>query len=131
MQASFARVGHRAGIRRILSIFSIFSHAITHIRKRNQTQAHTTPASQSELHGNIIEAGIFGILFQRTVTEVRVLQRNCSIKNKCQGINRRIGSRIGKVHLRTVTQAIGHSAHCLAITRPLVCQMPVSIPCIR
>ena len=68
MQASFARVGHRAGIRRILSIFSIFSHAITHIRKRNQTQAHTTPASQSELHCTIIEAGIFGILVQRTIT---------------------------------------------------------------
>ena len=128
MQTAFARISHRAGAGRIVNILSVFTHSVTDIRVRHHADAHATPFGHPELHGYVIETGVFGILLQRAVTEIRVLQRDCPVEDEGQRIDRRVGSRVGIIHLCPAAQAIGHSAHCPAVTRPLVCQMPEAIP---
>ena len=74
MQTSFSRIAYRRRFVWEFRIFPVLSHAVSHIRIRQQSQAYGSPFTCTKLHRDVIKTGILGISFQSTVTELILLK---------------------------------------------------------
>ena len=115
----------------VSSLFRFYETKEQQRQEALQAEADARPLGGTELHGDIVETGILGIQLLHPIAEIGVLQRNAAIKDERQRVYGRIRRRICKVYLKLVPQGVGHASHTLAISRSLVCQLSVTIPCVR
>ena len=70
-----------------IGISIIFADVIAHVGIGQQAEADTCPRGCSELHRDVVEAGVLGIHLLRPIAEVRILQGDASIKNEGKRIH--------------------------------------------
>lgn len=111
------RIGHFASFPR---------EAVVDVREGNQTGCQTYLATQAKLQGDVVQTGVLGIHLQVATGKISILQANACIKQKGDGVNRRIGSRIAHID-EFVSQTVGDTAHASVGRGALIGQLTESI----